>query len=106
MERYYLRMAIEHPDILCSAAPQEVLEAAASEAEPTAFMEEYFAAGHAGWLTIKHGRTVNLPREYMDRAILVLWLRACHLNTDRLLGLESADADKPFFSDESLYGGS
>ncbi len=104
-ERYYLRMAAEHPATPCSAAPDEILEEAASEAEPTKFMEEYFAAGHAGWLAAKRGRTVNLPKDRMDRAILVLWLRACHLNTDRLLGRPSDDADKPFFSDEDLYGG-
>ena len=104
-EQHYLRMAADHPNILCSAAPVEILEAAASEAEPTKFMEAYFAAGHAGWLAIKHGRTVNLPKDRMGRAIIVLWLRACLLNTDRLLFRESSDANEPFFSDDGLYGG-
>ncbi len=66
-------------------------------------MEQYFAAGHAGWLAIKHGRRINLPKEFMDRSILVLWFRACLLNTDRLLGQEPRDADKPFFSVDGLY---
>ena len=102
-EQNYLQMAIEHPDILCSEVPVEILEAAASEAEPTPFMEQYFATGHAGWLAIKHGRRITFPKEFMDRAILVLWFRACLLNTDRLLGQEPRDAGKPFFSDDDLY---
>lgn len=103
-EQQFLKMALEHPDITCSEAPPEILEAAASEVEPTPFMEEYFAAGHAGWLALKHGRSIHLPKERMDRAIIVLWHRACLLNTARLLGQEMQDADKMFFSDEGLYG--
>ena len=38
----------------------------------------------------------------MNQAILVLWLRACLLNTDHLLDVR--DAGMPFFSDEGLYG--
>ena len=102
-EQHYIQMATEHPDILCSEVPVEILEAAASEAEPTKFMEEYFAAGHAGWLAIKHGRSINFPKGFMDRSILVLWFRACLLHTDRLLGQEPRDAGKPFFSDDGLY---
>ena len=104
LEQHYLRMAVESPGMLCSEAPAEILEAASSEAEPTKFMEEFFALGHAHWLADKHGRSINLPKVQMDRAIVVLWYRACLLNTDRLLGKESPDAAKPFFSDEGLYG--
>jgi hypothetical protein len=103
-EQHYLRMAMDHPGILCSEAPLEILEAAASEGEPTRFMEEYFALGHSRWLAEKHGRSIHLPKDQMDRAILVLWLRACLLNTDRLLHREIRDADMPFFSDEGFYG--
>ena len=39
----------------------------------------------------------------MNQAILVLYRRACLLNTARLLGQTSPDADRPFFSDEDLY---
>ena len=49
-EKHYLQMATDHPEILCSEAPLEILEAAASEGEPTKFVEEYFAAGHSQWL--------------------------------------------------------
>ena len=40
----------------------------------------------------------------MNQAIIVLWLRACLLNTDHLLDKEIRDAGMPFFSDEGLYG--
>lgn len=96
-------MAQEHADIPCSEAPIEILEAAASEVEPTDYMEEYFATGYSAWLAIKHGRSIHLPKQMVDRAIIVLWHRACLMNTARLLGQEMPDADKPFFSDEGLY---
>lgn len=102
-EARFLKMAEEEPEMTCADAPVEILEAASSEAEPTPFMEEYFAAGHATWLEIKHGRRISLPKNLMDRAILVLWNRACLLDTDRLLGQTNPDAEKPFFSDEGLY---
>jgi len=46
------------------------------------------------------------PQGTDDQAIIVLWLRACLLNTDRLMGCQYPGADKPFFSDDGLYGGS
>lgn len=103
-EQKYLQMALDDPNITCSQAPGEILEVAASEVEPTVFMEEYFAAGHAAWLAMKHGRAVNLPKEMMARSIIVLWHRACLMNTARLLGQQIQDSDKRFFSDEGLYG--
>ena len=60
MEQKFLRMAQEHPDMTCSEAPPEILEAAAAEVEPTIYMEEYFAAGYSAWLSKKHGRTIHL----------------------------------------------
>ena len=103
-EQQNIQMAMDHPDILCSQAPLEILEAAAFDGEPTKFMEEYFALGHSQWLAKKHGRRIHLPQDQMNRAILVLWFRACLLNTDHLLGQEIRDAGMPFFSDEGLYG--
>ena len=99
----FLKMALEQPEITCGDAPVEILEAAATDVEPTPFMEEYFATGHAGWLALKHGRKISLPQNLMDRAILVLWNRASLLDTDLLLGQTNPDAGKPFFSDEGLY---
>lgn len=102
-EADFLKMAREQPEMTCSQAPIEILDAASSEAEPTPFMEEYFAAGYAEFLAVKHGRRINLPQALIDRAILVLWRRAGLLHTDHLLSQESPDANKPFFDDDGLY---
>ena len=102
-EARLLKMAVEQPDLTCGNAPEEILEAAAAEAEPTPFMEEYFATGYAEFLAVKHGRRINVPQNIVDRAILVLWNRAGLLRTDRLIGQESPDANKPFFDDDGLY---
>ena len=102
-EARFLKMALEQPNMTCAQAPVEILEAASAEAEPTPFMEEYFAVGYAERLASKHGRRINLPQNLIDRAILVLWNRAGLLHTDRLLGQPSTDADKYFFDDDGLY---
>ena len=102
-EARFLNMALEHPKMTCAEAPDEILEAASAEAEPTPFLEEYFATGYAEWLAVKHGRRMSLPQNLVNRAILVLWNRAGLLHTDRLLGQSSPDAEKPFFDDEGLY---
>ena len=102
-EQHFLRMAAEQPDILCAEAPDEILEACAVEVEPTDFLEQYFAAGHSAWLAHKHGRRINKPQILVDQAILVLYRRACLLNTARLMGQTSEYANQPFFSDEDLY---
>ena len=102
-EEYYLQFASEHPGLVCSEVPTELLEAAASDAEPTKFLEEFFAVGYNGWLAEKHGRRIHPPQDLVDRAVIVLWLRACLLNTDRLLGRTGNDQNTPFFSDEGLY---
>ena len=102
-EQHFLRMAAEQPDILCADAPDEILEACAVEVEPTDFLEQYFAAGHSAWLAHKHGRRINKPQILVDQAILVLYRRACLLNTARLMGQTSEYANQPFFSDEDLY---
>jgi hypothetical protein len=104
MENHYLQMARDHPDMLCSEAPIEVLEEASSVDEPTKFLENFFAAGYTQWLSQKYGRRVQFPKERIDNAIVVLWLRACRLHTSRILGRPNADEDKVFFSDEGLYG--
>ena len=49
-------MAVEQPKMTCAEAPKEILEFASAEAEPTPFMEEFFATGYAEWLAVKHGR--------------------------------------------------
>jgi hypothetical protein len=102
MEEHYLQSAVNNPHLLCSEAPREILQVCSSEAEPTKFLEDYFAAGYNQRLLEKYGR--RLPRQQVNNAIIVLWLRACRLHTDLLLGSRHPDWDKPFFSDEGLYG--
>ena len=102
-EQHFLRMAVEQPAILCGDAPLEILEACGVEVEPTDFLEQYFAAGHSAWLAHKHGRSINKPQLLVNQAILVLYRRACLLNTARVMGQPSDFDGQPFFSDEDLY---
>ena len=102
-EEYYLQVAMNRPDILCSEVPVELLEATSSVDEPTRFLEHFFATGHTQWLAKVQGRRVRLEKDRLNNAIVVLWLRACHLHTSHILGLSHPDLDKPFFSDEGLY---
>ena len=103
LEEEYLQLAEYQPEILCSDAPIEILKESASEAEPTRYLEEFFATGYTAWLSKKHGRRVRLPKEMINRAILVLWFRASLLNTSRMMDQTNSDDDLPFFSDEGLY---
>ena len=102
-EAYYLQFAADNPEILCSEVPTELLEQAATEAEPTPFFEEFFAVGYSGWLAKKHGRRIRFPQDRINAAILVLWYRAVLLNTDHILGTQDVDPTAPFFSDEGLH---
>ena len=102
-EEQYLKLAMDYPELLCSEAPPEILEACSSEAEPTSFLEEFFATGYTQWTFQEYGR--RLPKERVNNAIIVLWNRACRLNTSIIMGLPDPDWDKPFFSDEGLYDG-
>ena len=102
-EQRFLKLALDNPDMLCSEAPLEILEEASSEAEPTKFMEEFFAAGYSGWLSRKLGRQIHPPRDHLNQAIIVLYSRAGLMNTDLLMGLSVRTPDQPFFSDEGLY---
>ena len=103
LEEEYLQLASDQPEILCSDAPIAILKESASEAEPTRYLEEFFAAGYTAWLSKKHGRRIRLPKEMINRAILVLWFRASLLNTSRMMDQTNSDDDLPFFSDEGLY---
>ena len=99
-EEYYLQLATDNSDMLCSEAPAEILDACAAEAEPTAFMEEFLTAGHTQWLLQRYGR--RLPQAYINNNILQLWLRACRLHTSKLTGDPDLDWDKEFFSVEGM----
>ena len=101
-ESTYIQLALNQSEMLCSEAPLEILEACASEAEPTKFMEDFFATGYSQWVLENRGH--RLPQEIINNAILVLWLRACRLHTCILLEEKDPDWNKPFFSDTGLYG--
>lgn len=92
----YIRIAEESPGMLCREAPPEILEACALDNEPTPFLEQFFEAGIRAHARMAHGR--ELPQMFVNNAILVLWLRACRLYTNGLLGVADPDLDKQFFS--------
>ena len=102
-EEYYMDFAAENPEMLCSEAPDDILEACAADAEPTAFLEEFFAAGHSQWILMTYGR--RLPQAMVNNNILQLWIRACRLHTRKLTGEHEPDWAKPFFSIEDMTVG-
>lgn len=90
--------------MVCSDAPAEILEAAAfSGEEPTNFMKDFLAAGHKEWLYRTYGQRLHLDRERIDRAVVVLWIRACDLYTRLTFDPPNPEGTRPFFSDEGLY---
>ena len=91
----YIRLAETAPEMLCREAPPEILEACALDNEPTPFLERFFEAGIRALGRQRHGR--ELPQLYVNNAIVVLWLRACRLYTNGLLGIADPDGDKGFF---------
>ena len=95
-EPEYLRLAESAPGMLCREAPPEILEACALDNEPTPFLERFFEAGVRAHARQAHGR--ELPQLYVNNAILVLWLRACRLYTNGLLGIDDPDWGREFFS--------
>ena len=59
-EQHFLRMAAEQPDILCTDAPAEILEACGVEVEPTDFLESISPPGiPRGWLTSTDGASTS-----------------------------------------------
>jgi hypothetical protein len=103
-EESYINMARERPDLLCSEAPFEVLEAASfSGEEPTEFLKTLLATGHKQCLLQCCGQQAYFDQEQIDRAVMVLWLRACDLYTSLMLNRPNSEWDKLFFSDEGLY---
>ena len=103
-EEYYLQLAQDRPNMLCSEVPIELLENClhASD-EPTEFLSNLFRLGHTQWLSNKYGQGVQVSKDRMNNAIIVLWLRACRLYTSHILDRLDADWKTCFFSDEGLY---
>ena len=69
-------MAQDRPNMLCSEVPIELLENClhASD-EPTEFLSNLFRLGHTQWLSKKYGQGVQVSKDRMNNAIIVLWLR-------------------------------
>ena len=103
-EQSYIRLALERPEMLCAAAPPEILQAASfAGEEPTAFLRDFFAAGYTQWVWQTQGIRIDFDQERIARAVLLLWIRACHLYTSREYNRPDPDWEKPFFSDAGLY---
>jgi hypothetical protein len=92
----YIRLAEVSPGMLCREAPPEILEACALDNEPTPFLEQFFEAGIRAHARQQHGR--ELPQMFVNNSILLLWLRACRLYTNGMLGVTDPDLEKEFFS--------
>lgn len=103
-EPAYLQLALEQPQLLCSAAPPEILQACSfAGEEPTAFLRDFFAAGYTQWVWQTQGIRIDFDQERIARAVILLWIRACHLYTSLEYNRPNPDWAKPFFSDEGLY---
>lgn len=102
-EEFFTQMAAGHPNLLCSEVPDELLEAASYAGdEPDRFLRSLFTTGYTQWLRHNLSPRLRLPREQIDRGIIVLGVRACNLNTSRLSGRPDDNWHKPFFWDEEL----
>ena len=103
-ERAYIQMAMDNPNWLCREVPGEILQAASYAGdEPNEFLRSFLSTGHTQWLLEKYGPRTRVLPEQVERAVLVLWVRACSLYTSKTTGRPDGDWDKPFFSDEGLY---
>ena len=104
-EEEYIQRAGANPDLLCSGAPLEILQAASYAGdEPTPFLKAYFTAGHSQWLVQKYGVPASaLEKERIERAVILLWIRACGLYTSHVYGRPDPQWEQLFFSDEGLY---
>jgi hypothetical protein len=104
-EEVFIRAALDNPNMLCSEAPVEILkESSFAGDEPTRFLMDFFAAGHTQWLAQTYGQpAAAFQKDRVDRAALVLWIRACDLYTSHQYHRPDPNWVQPFFSDEGLY---
>ncbi len=103
-EEKYIRLATDNPNMLCSEAPPEILQASSfATDEPTPFLFDFFAAGYNQWHLKAHGFRVDFDPERVARGVILLWFRACDLYTSLQYNLPHDDWDKEFFSDVGLY---
>jgi len=60
----YLELAAQNPNMLCSEAPPEILQASSFAGdEPTAFLFEFFATGYNQWHLRTHGFSIDFDQE-------------------------------------------
>jgi len=99
----YLELAAQNPNMLCSEAPPEILQASSFAGdEPTAFLFEFFATGYNQWHLRTHGFSIDFDQERVARGVLLLWFRACDLYTSLEYERPHSDWSKEFFSDVGL----
>ena len=102
---YYLQLARDNPNMLCSEVPVEILaETAYDDGDPSGLLRDFLEAGFNQWLAQKYGGSINLPESMIRDALTVLWNRTCRLYTSHLLARPDLDWEKPFFSNEGLEG--
>ena len=102
-EQAYIRLAVERPDMLCSEAPPEILQASSFAGdEPTPFLFDFFAAGYTQWVLKTYGFRIDFDQERIARAVMLLWFRACDLYTSLEYNRPDDNWDQVFFSDEGL----
>ncbi len=104
-EDEYIQSAADNPYMRCSQAPPEILQAASYAGdEPTPFLKAYFTAGHSQWLAQTYGAPASaFEEERIQRAVIVLWIRACDLYTSQQYQRPDPQWEQLFFSDEGLY---
>ena len=103
-EQSYIQLALDHPDMLCSEAPPEILQASSFAGdEPTEFLHNFFSAGYTQWVLKTYGIRIDFDQERIARAVMLLWFRACSLYTSLEYDRPDDDWGKVFFSDEGLY---
>lgn len=102
-EPAYLQLAMERPELLCSEAPPELLQACSfAGEEPTAFLRDFFAVGYTQWVWRTQGIRIDFDQERIARAVILLWIRACNLYTSLEYERPNPDWGRAFFSDEGL----
>ena len=102
-EEQYINFARSNTELSCREVPYEILEECSYAGdEPTQFISTFLETGHVEWLFTKHGHR-HFEKERVDRAVLVIWLRACDMYICQISGMPFADINQTFFSDEGLY---
>lgn len=104
-QELYIEMIKSKPGITCSEMPFDILEAASfAGGEPDDFMKEFLSVGYVEWLRQTYGSGFRISKERLTNDTIVLWVRACQLYESHLLNIPNLGEDKPFFTEDGLYG--